>query len=77
MKQTKAERILALLEKGYSINIIAHRVQCTTRYVYMLNSQRKKAKELAAAQLKAAQLEQANKPVSLFQRIKNFFKGLV
>lgn len=74
MKQTKAQRILALLEKGHGTSFIAMKVECTKRYVHMIRSQRKQA---AVAALALIQNRFNNQPASLWQRIKNFFKGSV
>lgn len=80
MKQTKRERIWQLLERGYSIKAIAANVKCTRRYVYM----QRRARQLSIRE--AVQLMQGVRPgsivelpqaPSLWQRIKNFFKGLV
>jgi len=74
MKQTKGQRILALLEKGHSASFISNKVGCTKRYVHMIRSQRKQAAVAALALIK----NQVNsQPVTRWQRLKNFFKGLV
>jgi hypothetical protein len=77
MKQTKAQIILSLLEKGYSIRAITLKAKCTKNYVYMIKRQRDKAALLQAEQMRQAydQITYIAPPVSLWQRIKNFFKG--
>jgi hypothetical protein len=78
MKQTKRERIWQLLERGYSIKAIAANVKCTRRYVYMQRQDRRqRMQEAAKLMSEAAAQVRAQQAPSLWQRIKNFFKGSV
>jgi len=78
MKQTKRDRIWQLLERGYSIKAIAANVKCTRRYVYMQRQDRRqRMQEAARLMSQAAEQVRAKQAPSLWQRIKNFFKGLV
>ena len=65
MKQTKRERIWQLLER-------------TRRYVYMQRQDRRqRMQEAAKLMSEAAAQVRAQQAPSLWQRIKNFFKGSV
>lgn len=78
MKQTKRDRIWQLLERGYSIKAIAANVKCTRRYVYMQRqNRRQQIQEAVKLMSEAATQVKAQQAPSLWQRFKNFFKGLV
>lgn len=77
MKQTKAQIILSLLEKGYSLRAITQKAKCTKNYVYMIKRQRDKSALLQAEQMRQEhdQITYVAPPFSIWHCIKNFFKG--